>query len=324
LISANDSNSPNHESAKKVVSELQKRGKWPAKPDLPAWYGNRGSRWRDMGTEEYLRCVKLPNDPELITRHEVQESPPDILVTNYSMLEYMLMRPIERPIFDKTRDWLIQNPDEKILLVVDEAHMYSGAGGAEVALLIRRLRKRLGIPRERLQVICTSASFQDPEYATEFGAQLTGKDRQSFESIGGELFLRPDPQKGTVEDVNALNQIDMDRFYAANTSDEKIRLLQEFLRFRDVRENGNLEKTLYDALNSYPPLNQLVNVTMQEACPVDNLGKLIFDNPDYSGSQAVTTLMALGSLARQTPNEPSLLPCRVHSFYRGVLSKNGF
>jgi len=49
-----------------------------------------------------------------VRRHEVQAEPPDILVTNYSMLEYMLMRPLERPIFDTTRKWLEANPDETL------------------------------------------------------------------------------------------------------------------------------------------------------------------------------------------------------------------
>src|SRR6266850_7918576 len=118
------------ETAEKLVSELKKRGKWPAKPDLMAWYGKRNARWRDTNTGAFKRCVTLPNDPELLTRHEVQQAPPDILVTNYSMLEYMLMRPLERPVFDRTRDWLQANPDEGFLLVIDEAHLYRGAAGA--------------------------------------------------------------------------------------------------------------------------------------------------------------------------------------------------
>ena len=48
-------------------------------------------------------AVTLPDDVELITRSEIQAAPSDLLVTNYSMLEYMLMRPIERTIFDRTR-----------------------------------------------------------------------------------------------------------------------------------------------------------------------------------------------------------------------------
>src|SRR5262249_24889646 len=157
--------SPEQDAASRLVQELQRRGKWPAKPDLVGWYGKKGSRWRDPKTGTFRRCVTPSTDPELFTRHEVHEAPPDVLVTNYSMLEYMLMRPLERPVFDRTREWLRDNPQERFLLVIDEAHLYRGAGGAEVALLIRRLRVRLGIEADRLQVICTSASFQSPTYA---------------------------------------------------------------------------------------------------------------------------------------------------------------
>jgi ATP-dependent helicase YprA (DUF1998 family) len=101
--------------AKALVHELRKRGKWPAKPDLIAWYGKKNTRWKDANGE-FKRCVTLPGDPELLTRHEVHATPPDVLVTNYSMLEYMLMRPLERPIFDRTRDWLHSNPRERFLL----------------------------------------------------------------------------------------------------------------------------------------------------------------------------------------------------------------
>ena len=62
---------------------------------------------------------------------------PDILITNYSMLEYMLMRPIEQSIWKSTRDWLKRSKDNKLLFVIDEAHMYRGSAGGEVALLIR-------------------------------------------------------------------------------------------------------------------------------------------------------------------------------------------
>ena len=137
-----------------------------------------------------MRAVTLPDDPELFTRHEVLEAPPDLLVTNYSMLEYMLMRPLERPIFDATRTWLADNPNERLMLVVDEAHLYRGAAGAEVGLLLRRLRARLGITPERLQVIATSASFNDAEHARTFAAQLTGKAVSDFDSILGELARR--------------------------------------------------------------------------------------------------------------------------------------
>ena len=92
------------------------------------------------------RTVERPEDVELLLRHEVHDNPPDLLVTNYSMLEYMLLRPIERGIFRQTRQYFEQHPDERLLLILDEAHLYRGAQGTEISMLIRRLRNRLGLP----------------------------------------------------------------------------------------------------------------------------------------------------------------------------------
>jgi ATP-dependent helicase YprA (DUF1998 family) len=305
--------------AQSLVDALKKRGKWPAKPDLIAWYGKKNTRWRDSRTKLFKRCVTLPADPELITRHEVHAAPPDVLVTNYSMLEYMLMRPLERPIFDKTREWLHDNPEERILLVVDEAHLYRGAAGAEVALLIRRLRTRLGIPPERLQVICTSASFKDPDYAVQFGAQLTGKDARDFEKVQGDLLLRPAAALGTQQDADTLNTIDLEAFYEAESDEARIAHVKGFLEYRGITPPWQLQRALYEALVSFPPMARLINLTMTEAQTVDSLGGMLFgDLEPRMTARAVTNLIALGSLARRDPTEPGLMPCRVHSFYRGL------
>lgn len=309
--------SPQQEAAAHLVSELKKRGKWPAKPDLTSWYGK--GRWQDKDGN-FKRCVMRPGDPELITRHEVQAAPPDILVTNYSMLEYMLMRPLERPIFDRTREWLAENTQERFLLVIDEAHLYRGAAGAEVALLIRRLRTRLGIEPDRLQVICTSASFRDADYAIQFGAQLTGKDPGSFRKVQGDLLLRTGVGRGSRSDAEALNAVDLGAFYAADTEDARLRQVASFLKHRDAPQPWDLQSSLYKALESYGPMATLINDTMEEARPVASLGRVLFNHdvqPELA-ARAVTTLIALGCVARREPTEPGLLPCRVHSFYRGL------
>ncbi len=316
---AGGATNPGQAAAAKLVNELQKRGKWPSKPDLAAWYGKKNARWRDAKTGEFKRCVTLPSDPELITRHEVQAAPPDVLVTNYSMLEYMLMRPLERPIFDATRDWLQANPDERFLLVIDEAHLYRGAGGAEVALLIRRLRMRLGIPAERLQVICTSASFEDADYAVQFGAQLTGKEVSDFSQVQGGLNWRPNAAAGTADDAQALVAIDLQQFYDAESDAIRLNQVRSFLDYRHVGTGYGLQKALHVALASFPVMAQLINITMTEAQPLDGLADALFPNsPTLVAAHAVTNLIALGSIARPSPSEPGLLPCRIHSFYRGL------
>jgi ATP-dependent helicase YprA (DUF1998 family) len=310
--------SPEQATAESLVRELRKRGKWPAKPDLIGWYGKKGTRWKDK-TGAFKRCVTMQGDPELLTRHEVHEAPSDVLVTNYSMLEYMLMRPLERPIFDLTRDWLRANPDERLLLVIDEAHLYRGAAGAEVALLLRRLRTRLGIAPERLQVICTSASFNDPDYAVEFGAQLTGKDPRDFDKVEGDLLQRAGAAVGTRQDAEALSMIDLPAFYEADTDEVRVAHVSAFLGYREIKPPWQLQRALHDALVSFGPMAHLINITMTEARPLEALSGALFEGVEARlAARAVTNLIALGSLARRDPTEPGLLPCRVHSFHRGL------
>ncbi|MCY3880393.1 MAG: DUF1998 domain-containing protein [Rhodobacteraceae bacterium] len=305
--------------AKRLLNELKEHGKWPAKPDLSAWLGNKGSRWKNPKTGEFQRAVTLPEDSELITRHEVQVAPPDLLVTNYSMLEYMLMRPIERPIFDATRQWLEENPEERFLVVLDEAHLYRGAGGAEVGLLIRRLRDRLDISEDRMQVICATASFQDSEYAPEFGAQLSGLPSDSFVAITGTLALKKGAAVGTEQEAKMLAAVNLERFYKANSDPERLDAVQELLKYRGVSSGDTAERVLHGAFCDYGPMKLLINATMKEAKPLGELGAAVFpEAPKDLADAALNTLMALGSVAREKPNTPGLLPCRIHNFFRGL------
>src|SRR5216683_614367 len=160
-----------------------------------------------------------PGDRELMTRHETQLRCPEILITNYSMLEYMLMRPIERPIFQQTREWLKLDKTNELIIVLDEAHMYRGAGGAEVALLLRRLFSRLEISRERVRFILTSASLGDTEEATsavmQFGRDLTGMTSEfarPLEVVRGTRETRSGARSGTASEAAALAAFDLPAF----------------------------------------------------------------------------------------------------------------
>lgn len=203
--------------ARELIDMLRARGKWPAKPPtapelydgITDWYGKKGQRWFDRKTNSYARANERPQDPELFVRHEVQQRAPDLLITNYSMLEYMLLRPIERSIFEQTRDFFKENPGERFMLVLDEAHLYRGAQGTEVAMLISRLRHRLGLTREQFQVICTSASFEDQGRAAEFAAQLSGKPPGDFQVLLGEQQTFSDTANGAQDIASALAECDV-------------------------------------------------------------------------------------------------------------------
>ena len=81
-------------------------------------------------TEEtrYFFSSTDPDASEMWSRWDMQDHPPDILITNYSMLNIMLTRDLEQPIFEKTKEWL-EEPDSVLHLVVDELHSYRGHSG---------------------------------------------------------------------------------------------------------------------------------------------------------------------------------------------------
>ena len=106
----------------------------------------------------------------------MQADPPDILITNISMLSTMLSRETESPIFKKTKAWL-KRDDAYFYLVMDELHLQRGASGTEVSYLIRWLFDRLGLTesqtqRSKIHILCSSASLP------------TSPDRNADDSAG--------------------------------------------------------------------------------------------------------------------------------------------
>ena len=98
---------------------------------------------------------------EMRSRWDMQDHPPDILITNFSMLSIMLMREADRDIFERTRSWL-EREGSVFHLIVDELHLYRGTAGTEVAFLLRLLLERLGLtPTDpRLRILASSASLE--------------------------------------------------------------------------------------------------------------------------------------------------------------------
>lgn len=100
---------------------------------------------------------------EMVSRWDMQEHPPDILITNVSMLNAMLAREVDRPIFEKTRQWLASSDDAYFFLVLDELHLHRGSAGTEVASLLRQLIVGLGLDkpehRHKLRILASSASL---------------------------------------------------------------------------------------------------------------------------------------------------------------------
>ena len=129
-------------------------------------------------------------------RDTLRDQPPDILLTNYKMLDYLLVRPFD------FRLWRCNEPDTLRYLVVDELHTFDGAQGTDLACLVRRLRVRLGVAGEKLICAGTSATLGDGAGETElldyvsriFGQRfepgaIVGETRQSIDAFLGDAVI---------------------------------------------------------------------------------------------------------------------------------------
>lgn len=125
--------------------------------------------------EQYRKVFERePYPNELLSRERMRETPPHILLTNYAMLEYLLLRPDDHVFFDG------EHADNWKFIIIDEVHTYAGAKGIEMAMLLRRLKDRVVNGQQGvLQCIATSATLGQGEKdfpdVARFAAQLFGE-----------------------------------------------------------------------------------------------------------------------------------------------------
>ncbi|NLG80161.1 MAG: DEAD/DEAH box helicase [Firmicutes bacterium] len=145
-------------------------------------YTGETERSHSAALTQYQKTHKrepLPN--ELISREQMWGSPPHILLTNYAMLEYLLLRPSDSVFFDgeHARHWRF--------IVIDESHTYTGAKGIEMAMLLRRLKDRVVDGAQgKLRCVATSATLgrgrSDFPAIAAFARRLFGEEFEWVEA----------------------------------------------------------------------------------------------------------------------------------------------
>ncbi|AKS35859.1 DEAD/DEAH box helicase [Mycolicibacterium goodii] len=149
---------------------------------------------RDRGQDVDLSQFPDPKSGEMLTRWDMISHAPDVLVTNYSMLNTMMMRHIETPMFEQTASWLRSDDRNAFTLVVDELHLYRGTQGSEVAMILRALLRRLGLTPDspQLRTIATSASLTDSSDGRKYLEEFFGLAGESFTiQPGKQIPLNP-------------------------------------------------------------------------------------------------------------------------------------
>ena len=304
---------PQNEEDKFFFDSLVESGKIPAKVNMQNF----------LSRLEKGEHIPDDADAELITRFEMQKFCPDILITNYSMLEYMLMRPLEEKIWSDTKSWLDSNSKNKLLFVIDEAHMYKGSAGGEVALLIRRLFYKLGIQRDRVQFILTTASMPDSSESDKqsienFFKNLTAEDcADNLEYLTGEREILLDNPKFDIDSEMIL------QFKAAEFEENQFDALKNFLiKLEGTPKNfSSLQEIyywLYNHLTDYRPFLEMLKICRGAAISLNELATKIFpDLQSEDALQAVGILLAVAPLAKNDKGAV-LFPVRMHMLFRGL------
>ena len=129
-----------------------------------------------------------PFFPQLVTRPQIRQTPPQILFTNPTMLNYMLVRAEDKSILEKSQGKLRW-------ILLDEAHTYTGSSAAELSLQLRRVLDAFGVTIDQVNFAVTSATIGDEKDPTTqlklktFVSQLTGKPIDSIVIIGGKRII---------------------------------------------------------------------------------------------------------------------------------------
>ena len=271
----------------------------------------RNAKMNPVKRDEILYQVPSmkENSSELWHRWQMQDTPPDILVTNYSMLNIMLMRDVENHIWQQTKEWLHESEENKFHLVIDELHTYRGTAGTEVAYLIRVLLARLGISpnSDKLKILASSASLQQNESTEIYISGFFGTNLKDFNE---KYEILSDP----VDELRPLmnESLPKDLFVKiGSSSDETVKnAVNEFLK-----KNGY--SSIVDAVKDLKIVESLkygmFNKESQkiESSSVSSIASKLFEGND--------TLQALeGMLLLLTYSETTLQSIRSHNFFRTI------
>ena len=276
---------------------------------------------------------------EMWSRWDMQATPPDILITNYSMLNIMLMRSIESDILDKTRDWLAEpnHAERRFTLVVDELHAYRGTPGTEVAYILRLLLARLGLTPDspKLRILTTTASLGDDDKSRRFLREFFGRDNfriisdQQREPAPGARF-RLVAYRSAFEQFARAVQKDPDAGPPDDTSHETAEHMTALAaRLGRAGSTGDAAEQLGEALEAAGATDALRDAARAVATDgtvrparVPRLDAVLF--PDALPGDGITPsdamrglLLAVG-MSRLRATERSPQPLRGHLFFHNL------
>jgi len=236
---------------------------------------------------------------ELISREQMIETPPHILITNYAMLEYLMLRPRDSVFFDgpMSKHWKF--------IIFDEAHVYNGSTGIEVSMLFRRLKAKLG--NQKIKYILTSATLGEKENDTEvaeFAQSLCNAPFSKDDIVRAERIAPVAPPN--VKRLSVSFYENMAEMIEKNYSDRQI--LQDL----GYQANENLSAILYEIISgdsNYWDIRGLLSTPTTVSIIASELGWT---------EEQLSAFVSVASLAEV--NGAKLFDARYHMFLRATES----
>lgn len=255
---------------------------------------------------------------ELWDRWSMQETPPDILITNYSMLNIMLFRKQENNIFEQTKKWLDEDDNNVFHLVIDEMHTYRGTAGTEVAYLLRLLLNRLGRHpnHKQIQFLASSASMQENEKTQEYLTSFFGVKKENYKQKF-KLLSNP-PHKAIEEKIPLTIPVNVLTEYVNITNTQNHQQATEHLfnqtkcnSYEEIAEKYNLVNCIKQAMQDEQQPDQLT------ARKTPQLTEKLFEEYTSETEAALEGLLILLCQCK-TKSGAALQPIRSHNFFRNI------
>ena len=264
-------------------------------------YTGQTKQKKEEAISEYkkLNHNTEPMVNELVSRDQMVHTPPHILITNYAMLEYLMIRPRDNTFFDG------QYANRWKFIVFDEAHVYTGSTGIEVSMLFRRLKAKLG--NQKITYILTSATLgdkEDDDAVASFATNLCDAPFDKNDVIRAERIIPSvilESQRIPIQKYEAMMK--------AKSSDAADSVLLQYIEKPD---SCDVYEALYDYIlhdQNYWELRRILETP-----------KTVFDLSRKMGwtEKQLTDFVSVASLAEKSGGK--LFDARYHMFLRATES----
>lgn len=248
---------------------------------------------------EELNDTKIPEN-ELLTREQIRNNIPHLLFTNYSMLEYLLIRPNDYVLFqnDKLNNWRY--------VVLDEAHTYNGALGIEVSMLLRRLT---GMANKKPQFILTSATLgeqgKNEDDIINFAQSLTSAHYEKDDIIFSSRI--------PLDEGNIKYKIKSGDYEKIEKNIDNIQVVKEIGDRYIQIESNDINKYLYELLKHDENIITLFNFLQSKERDFNSIWNKI-KNYGFTNKNELISLIHLINMARD--GHKILYDLKYHSFIR--------